>query len=176
MTAQEAKATTDKAGADKVAAAANDAIDKTTTTLGAAVSIGTKAVTKAVVDATAKGNVAISAAQKNTETQVNEIKREVTRLEALTLEQLHSVDESSVSYGTTIWQGMRSWIGRQWDSFADSTVGQIVIIVVAAAVVFGAMMLLSPIVGAVVGEHRLGLFAAGLAASAINMGIATYNN
>ncbi len=147
LTALEAKATADKAGADKVAAAAaKDAIDKAEAALGAAVSYGTKAVEKAVRDATAKGNEAVSAAQKNTETQVNAIKREVTQLEALTLEQLKPPDASTVPYGTTTTQAMWNWLGGQLEGFANSLVGQILIVAAAAVVTVLVLAFASPFI------------------------------
>jgi len=170
LTALEAKAVEAKAGADKVAAAAaKDVVDKATSAFTIAAKIGSEAVAKAVKDATAKGNEAVGAAQKNLEMQVDAARREVTRVEGLTLAQLNPQDASTVSSGTTWLQSVWSWIGRQWEGFSSSLVGQILIVATLAAITALAIAFASPFIATAL---LIGFAALTLG----NIAIATYEN
>ena len=170
LAALEAEAVAAKAGADKVAVAAvKDVIDKAQTAFTAAAAFGAKAVDKAVADATAKANEAIGATQKNLEARVDAARREVTRIEGLTLAQLNPQDASTVSSGTTWLQSAWSWIGRQWEGFSNSIVGQILIVAALAAVTALAIAFASPFIAAAL---LIGFAALTLG----NIAIATYEN
>ena len=170
LTALESKALEAKAGADKVAAAAaKDVVDKAQNAFTAAAAIGAKGVDKAVADATTNGNKAVSAAQKNLETRVDVARREVTRIEGLTLAQLNPQDASTVSSGTTRLAGAWSWITGQLEGFANSIVGQILIVAVLAAVTALAIAFASPFIAAAM---LIGFAVLTLG----NIAIATYEN
>jgi len=135
--------------------------------------IGTEGVTKAVKDAEAKGNEAIGAAQKNLEARVDAARREVTRVEGLTLAQLNPQDASTVSSGTTTLQGWSNWISRQWEGFASSTVAKYLLIAAISVAAITVSFFATPAIGALLFYGGLALF---ILPTAANIGASTYWN